>query len=286
MANLKKIHQDLEIISTIGLIANVYQETAHLKMVEIRQNVLKTREFLNELTRIYNFIKKSYFSSQKQTNKKGVREKSSFIAKKQKGVLIFLSVNEIFYGTLILDIWKKIQEYLKKNKNDLVVVGRIGKYLAEGSGLGHKMMYFELNDENPEKETIKNIVELIKNYEKITVFHGKFETVIEQNPAMIDISGGVFLEEEIEGVKKYLFEPSPEAVLGFFETEIVSALFNQTILEHRLARYAARMMSMYQATENAKKMKKGLEETERNLKWQTEDKKQLETFSSFKFWQT
>ena len=47
------------------------------------------------------------------------------------------------------------------------MVGRIGKYLAEGSGFGHKLMYFELNDEKPEKEAIKDIAEFIKNYEKV-----------------------------------------------------------------------------------------------------------------------
>ena len=52
MATLKKINQELETVSIINLIANIYQEIAHLRMTEIRQRVIKTREFLEELARV------------------------------------------------------------------------------------------------------------------------------------------------------------------------------------------------------------------------------------------
>ena len=137
-----------------------------------------------------------------------------------------------------------------------MVVGRVGKSLAENYRLGHKIFYFELNDEKPEEEIIKEIIEFVKRYEKIIVFHGKFETILNQNPAITDVSGGVSPGERTDEIKNYLFEPSPEAVLEFFETEIVGNLFSQTILEHSLAKYTARMMAMYQATENIKQSKK------------------------------
>ena len=279
MASLKKIKNDLETISKIFLIASIYQEIAHLRMVEIRQAVLKIREFLDGLNRVYHLAKRSFFASLEKKS-----EGIPYILQKQGEVAVFLSANEFFYGTLILDIWQEIQEYLKEKEAALMVVGKMGKYLVEASGLRLKIFYFELDDEKPEREKIKEIVEFVKNYKKIVVFHGKFETVLSQNAVMTDISGGITLEEKIGEVKNYLFEPSPETVLEFFETEIVFALFNQTILEHRLARYAARMMAMYQATENAKKIKKEVEKNKKKLEQQISDKKQIEIFSGFKLW--
>ncbi len=279
MASLKKNKNDLETISQISLITSIYQEIAHLRMVEIRQAVLKIREFLDGLDRVYHLAKRSFFAS---LGKKS--EGIPYISKKQGEVAVFLSANEFFYGSLISDIWQKIQEYLKEREADLVVVGRMGKYLAEASGLGMKIFYFELDDEKPERERVKGIAELVKNYKKIVVFHGKFETVLSQNAVMTDISGGITFEEKISEIKNYLFEPSPETVLEFFETETVSALFNQTILEHRLARYATRMMAMYQATKNTKKIKKGVEKNKKKLEQQILDKKQIEIFSGFKLW--
>jgi len=73
-------------------------------------------------------------------------------------------------------------------------------------------------------------------------------------------------------------------VLEFFETEIVGNLFNQAILEHSLAKNTARMIAMYQATENIKQSKKELEKNKRKLEWQASDKKQIEIFSGFKLW--
>src|SRR5690606_25386008 len=49
-----------------------------------------------------------------------------------------------------------------------------------------------------------------------------------------------------------LFEPSMEEVLNFFETTILKTIMKQKVHESMLSRYAARMVAMDVATENAK----------------------------------
>jgi F-type H+-transporting ATPase subunit gamma len=280
MPTLKEIKENLEMISIIKNIASTYQEIANLRMKQIREKVLKNRELFRELFNTYQRIKSDYLSSLKKGRIR--KEKISFRRPKKEKVIVFSSANQFFYGALILDTWKEVQKYLEKNKADLAVVGRIGKYLAEGSGFGHKMFYFELNDVKPEEARIGKILEFIKNYKKIIVFHGRYEKVLSQKPVMNEISGKLPFEEKFEKVHPYLFEPSPEAVLEFFETEIIAALFNQTILEHQLARYASRVMAMYQATENAKNSRQKLSIVENKLKRQKLNKKQIELFGSVK----
>lgn len=280
MPTLKEIKENLETISTIKNIVRAYQEIANLRMKLIREKVLKNREFFKKLSDTYQRIKSAYLFSLK---KGWVRKrKTSFLQPKKKSVVIFLSANKFFYGTLILDIWQKIQEYLKEKGADLAVVGRIGKYLAERGGFGHKMFYFELDDEKPETERIEAIIEFVKNYKEIIVFQGRYETVLSQSVVMSKISGGLPLKEKVEKVKTYLFEPSAEAVLEFFEREIIATLFNQTILEHQLARYASRVIAMYQATENAKNLEKKLKLIENKLARQRLNKRQTEFFGSVK----
>ncbi len=280
MPTLKEIRKNLEMISIIKNIASTYQEIANLRMKQIREKVLKNRESFRELLNTYQRIKSAYlFSLKKGWIRK---EKISFRRAEKERLVVFLSANQFFYGALILDIWKEIQKYLEKNKADLAVVGRTGKYLAEGSGFGHKMFYFELNDVKPEEERIGEILDFIKNYKKIIVSHGRYEKVLSQKPIMSEISGKLPFEEKFEKVHPYLFEPSPEAVLEFFETEIIGVLFNQTILEHQLARYASRVMAMYQATENTKNLEQKLSTAENKLKRQKLNKKQIELFSSIK----
>jgi len=276
MPILKKIKEDLKAVSNIETITRTYQEIANLRMNEIRQKVLNNREFIEELSQVYTLAKKAYLVL--------LKKEKPFIKPKRERVVVFLSGNERFYGTLFSDIWRELLNYLAKNKADLAVVGRMGKYLAERSGFGHKMFYFELNDDKPEKNRLREIIDFIKNYEEIIIFHGRFQTILSQKVVQSNISGGVTLEEELEEVKSYLFEPSPEAVLEFFETELLSAFFNQTILEHRLSKYATRMVAMYQATENAKKRERKLKIEQKKIERQLLNRKQIELFSGSQLW--
>mgnify|MGYP000468678276 CR=1 FL=1 len=289
MPTLKQIKEDLEATSTIKTITSIYQEIAYLRMNQIRRGVLSNREFIEELSRVYNQIKKSYINSLKKKGrlKKEELKKISFIKRNKRRIAVFLSSNQFFYGTLILDIWHNLLNYLNDSKADLAVVGKTGRYLAERGGFEGKIFYFELDDDNPRKEQMKKIMDFIKNYEEIIVFHGKFSTAISQKPVQDNISGGITLEleKELGKVKNYLFEPSPEDILEFFETELISAFFNQAVLEHRLSRYAARMVAMYQATENAKEIKRKLKIKQKKLERQLSNKKQIELFAGFQLWE-
>jgi F-type H+-transporting ATPase subunit gamma len=281
MASIKEIKENLETVSRIKNIASTYQDIANLRMNQIRENVLKNREFFNELLNTYQKIRSAYFLP--LTEKK--KEKTVFREAKKEKIVLFLSADQLFYGTLIIDIWKQVQKYLEQNKTNLAVVGKTGKRLAENSGLGHKMFYFQLNDVKPEKERLAGILDFIKNYKKIIVFHGKYEKVLSQKPAISEISGELPWQEEKAKTKpkiieSYIFEPSAEKILDFFEKEIIAVLFNQTILEHQLARYASRVIAMHQANENAKKEQEKLLKSEFKLRNQKQNKKQVEFFNS------
>jgi len=279
MPTIKEIEKNLERIETIKNLTNIYHQIANLRMKKVREEVLRNRKFFEELLSCYQRIKTAYLFFLKE---KKIKERKILLLKgKREKVIIFLSANHFFYGTLILDIWSKILSYLKENKADLIVVGRVGKYLAERSGFGHKMFYFELDDEKPEKENITGIIEFAKDYKKILVFYGRYKTVLTQEPTMSEISELPF-EEKGGEIKKYLFEPSPEAVLEFFEREIVVTLFNQCLLEHQLARYASRMIAMYRARENAKNLREKMETIRNKLLRQKSNKEQIELFTKIK----
>lgn len=282
MAILREIKENLKAIANIEAVTRTYQEIANLRMNKIRREVLDNRDLADELSRVYILAKKAYAVQFK--NKKLTKARESFMKRKKQRVVVFLSCNERFHGTLVLDIWKELLNFLTENKADLAIAGRIGKYLAERSGFGHKMFYFELDDDEPEREKVKGIIEFIKNYEEIIIFHGRFQTILSQKVVQSNISGGAVQEKELSKIKNYLFEPSPEAVLDFFETELMSAFFNQTILEHRLSKYATRMIAMHQATESAKERKKELETEQKKITRQLLNKEQIEMFSGFQLW--
>ena len=277
MAILKEIKENLKAISNIETITRVYQEIANLRMNKIRQKVLTNREFINQLSQVYSLTKRAYLAQFRKG--KVTKTQQFFLKSKRPRVVVFLSCNERFYGTLILDICKEVLNYLTENKATLVVVGKMGRYLIERESPGKKIVYFELDDDKPKAKELRDIIEFIKNYQEIIVFHGSFQTILTQKVTQSNISGEIIVEKELEKVKTYLFEPSPEAVLGFFETELKSAFFNQTVLEHQLSKYATRMIAMYRATENARKQKRKLIIQQKKLERQLLNKRQIELFN-------
>ena len=110
MPTLKEIKANLETVSTLGMVTGIYQSIAQLRMNHIREEVLKTRQFLEGLVIVYGLAKKSYLAS---VSKKGGEKLDKFLSKRKKGqVLIFLSTNEFLYGPLILELWRNIKNYL------------------------------------------------------------------------------------------------------------------------------------------------------------------------------
>jgi F-type H+-transporting ATPase subunit gamma len=282
MATLKSIKEELKIISAIKELAESYQEIASLKVNKIKNEVLKNREFFKEIIELYKRIK----SAKKDLVSKSLKEKKDLA---EKTAIVVISANHFFYGPLLLNIWNEAKNYFTKideQKRDIIIVGRIAKYYAEREKLGHKIFYFEISDDNPEEKKLIELIEFITNYKKIIVFHGKYEGAINQKVEITEIAAESILKKEGAPRKhkeekiSYIFEPSKEEIIDFFEAEIVATIFNQTILEHQLARYASRVISMYQSIENAKKTEKMLSLTKNKVEREILNKKQSELFAN------
>lgn len=287
MDTLKKVKEDLETVNLISTITSVYCEIAKMRMNQIRSWVLKNREFLQEIAKIYQKTKLAYFSFLKKGKilKEGKDlEKITFLKKIPKTAIIFLSANQPFYGKLIYEIWSVLSDFLEAKGIELIVVGKIGRDLVLRFDPSKKFSFFELDDDKPKKEEVEKIVEFAKRFQRVIVFHGKFESPIRQSVTVSEISGIFPTLEKIEKAKEYLFEPSPEEIFEFFETEIFTRLFHQTIFEHQLAKFAARVIAMYEATEKSKKEKEKLQMKKIKIQKDIMNKKQINLFLGHSLW--
>lgn len=275
MAVIQEIRKKTKIVFLLEKVAMAYQEVSKYEMNKIREITLKNREFIEELLKVYAEAKRAFLFEVKEEGK-------TIPSPLKRRVVVFLSANARFYGGLVLEIWKKVKEFLEKEKGDLVVIGEVGKYLVQQSDFKDKFYYFNLDDEKAKEKEIKEIVNFLKDYAEIKVFHGKFKTILTQEIIFTDISGET--KEEKGETFGYLFEPSGEAVLDFFKRELISAFFYQSFLEHKLSRHATRMVQMYKATKKAKEKREMLKKEERKLKWQLIDKKQQEVNILSQLW--
>ncbi|OGM58816.1 hypothetical protein A2955_03430 [Candidatus Woesebacteria bacterium RIFCSPLOWO2_01_FULL_37_19] len=286
MYSRKEFTENINAATSIKSITTIYQEIASLRMNQLKDKVARTSAFLDGVAEIYNHAKSAYIDIIKsQTVKKDKAYKElKFIKRNGKTVLVFLSANEHLYGELILNVWDKFREDKRQTGLDGVVVGTFGKYLVKNeSGLDDNVKYFDLDDDKPGQDQINKILDYISKYEQIFVYYGRLITVLNQSPTKEQISGGATLEQKVAS-KKYLFEPSPQKILEFFETEIISALFNQKVFDHQLSRFASRMVAMDQATENANEIIKKLDRQYKTIKRRVLNKKQQDVFSGILLW--
>jgi F0F1-type ATP synthase gamma subunit len=83
---------------------------------------------------------------------------------------------------------------------------------------------------------------------------------------------------------KYVFEPSLEKVMAFFEQQISGSIFEQTVYESQLAKFSSRMVSLDKATETIEsKLKQMILQKER-IKHQTINKEQNQRLASMGLW--
>jgi len=276
VANLHKIKKNLKAVSAIKAITATYREISQKEMKDIREKALRNREFIEKLSKMCTVARKSYLLEKEENGEDTVKGK-------KKTVSIFFSANSKFYGALVLAVWRDIPEFMKTTDNDLLIIGEVGKRLVEKNNPDKKFSYFQLDDERPSKEELKAIIDFIKKYDRIIAFHGRFKTILNQETGRTNISAESGDEEE-EDVPSYLFEPSPEDILKFFEKELIAAFFNQAFLEHRLSRHATRMVAMHRAEENAKERREKLTREIKKIEKRTMDKKQLEIIIPYHLW--
>lgn len=293
MEQSKQIKEELVITKSMKMLTNAYQEHALEQINIARYSVLASRDFAIELTDIFSNVRTSY---QNLIEKMIERDKKKLEAlrksmKNGKEVLVLVSANNKLYGEIIPKICRLFLEKAQASDADLVIIGRDGKNFVLQAGLKRPYKYFEIPDTGITQESIKPLTAYLVPYENVTLYCGRFNNVISQEAIAASITGDQPLPDEIQTKDKdhkndsmFLFEPSIEYVMDFFETQIFSIILSQTISEAQLARFGSRIKAMETAHDNMEKLLEQLYKRERRMKGMEGNKKQLELLSGRRLW--
>jgi len=295
MAQKNIILEELEALNSLKDLAQSYEEIAVIRMQKIKDTVLKTRDFLSDLSDVYVDLKASYLREVKELlakRKQGDKTILPIIQKNGKTLLVYLSSNGRLYGSVTQKTFRLFIHDLKKpeyESADLLIIGNAGKEMYESSGTGKAFQYFELPDTNVNMNQIKGLMKKFLPYEKVYIYYGKFGNVVSQNPLATSISGNEIFEREttmqLAREDRFIFEPNLEKMLHFFETQVMANLFGQTLLENQLARHASRVNAMEEALVHIEEESKKLHRIETRIKHQIQNRKQLETISGLALWE-
>lgn len=280
----RQLKDEISINSQLKLMTQAYQEHAITQINLARYSVVSSRAFMEELSEVFSNVKTSYEIYLKAIGKKGQKKLQEKLEKNGREVLILLSANGKFYGDLVTKVGRTFIEAAKTKDADLVIVGTEGKKLFEESRINKPFDFFQIPDTSITIEMLRPLIVKIIQYKKATIFYGRFDNIITQEPTSGSLTGDMPKAQEKKGETNFIFEPSVENIMEFFESQIFSMLLNQTVSEGKLARFASRIKAMEFAQNNLEKQLEQLIGTQRRLKSMTINKKQIQLFAGQALW--
>lgn len=295
MKTKKQTEIEIVSLSSLGGIIETYKEIAATRITRTKNSVVKSHNFLDEINGVYEQVKASYKHQLEALAKKAKSKdasKLSFIKNNGRTVHLFLSSNTGLYGDIVartFDLFAQNTLNVDKTNTDVAVVGRLGLYLVQEADFPPPYFYFDFPDQKVDEKKLGEIALFLLQYEKVIVYYQEFKTLVKQTPIATDISGNELEVKQIfqttkQASVKYLFEPSLEKVLEFFEKEIFASIFEQTIRDSQLAKFASRLITLDAASENIRKNLRGAIFENIRLRHREKNKKQSQTFSSMSLW--
>ena len=283
MAYKKEIEQEIIQVSSFKVLTEVYGEIAATRMKKIRGFVLKNRDFLASIESIFRDSLASYAKKLSDLVRRGkIKEggKVTFLAHNGKVVAVLISANTGFYGEVVEETFKKFIEDFRKEDIEATIIGKVGRSLFLEQEAKRPYTYFDLPDYGYNETVLSEVIKHLVQYDEIRVYYGKYQSVVTQKPTAFSISAGTPISGAVEEPKvAYIFEPTVEKILMFFETQIFASLFDQSIRESQLAKFASRILAMDRASQNIDKRLKSLDLEKLKLSHRSLDKKQLNSLA-------
>lgn len=265
MQTLKNLNQDQKSLVEMKGLVEIYEEIAAGHMQKIRADIVTSREFYDGLAKLSEEVGADF------TNLRVVSNKPT--------VVVFISANAGMFGDIVNKIFFQFVEFVRGNPYDVLVVGKWGEEMMRefAPDIVHK--YVELADDKVDLEVLSHLMYDLFAYGKIIVYYGKFDSVVNQTPTSATISGQMLPANRPKKVEnkslRFLYEPTLERISEVFGNEIYASVFEQTLRESQLAKYASRLMHLDSALDRIDDTITDVVGAKRRVRKRLNDKKQL-----------
>ncbi len=257
MANLRDIRRRIKSVKNTAQITRAMQLVAAAKMKKAQDQALAGRDYSKQLNGVLQDISE------------GFSETTHPLLERREGgreLVLVISTDKGLCGAINTNLGKIVRSQTSASA-DFVTVGRKLRIMMEKLGR-NVIADFTVKDPVPlaDARAIASLLSkqfLDGTYDKVSVAYTRFVNTISQQPEVVQLlpvvppttSDGATV---VTDTADFLFEPSPEAVLGAILPLYINFRVFQTLLEARASEHSARMVAMKAATDNAKKFIKEL----------------------------
>lgn len=273
MSVIGELQENLEALQTAGFVTTMLRDISATKLQAIRAAFDMNSLFYREMHQIDALVQ-TYALRHSLANKKEAAE--------EKQIFLALTSNRRFYGTINREIAARLLGRMEKDSNSAyLMIGQTGKQILEFTDYASKCGYWQFEDEEPTKQEILELINILSEYNSIYVFYPTYINPFRQEVTLIDITH----KAEPEFVEKveidYIFEPDIDELISFFETQVRLILFNRVLLETKLAQTGARLTRMQRARDQAEDLVKEQRAAIHKEVMAIQNKRLLETFAGF-----
>jgi len=252
MRRPQEIIKELEDIETMVMLTDVFKSIASIRISQIKNQVLQSKQFFDELWYIYSQIR---VGNEFQFGRAVSFAQSDMI---DKELFIVITAEGGFSGDIDQKLINWMLEYFNPEKQDIIVIGRHGVVQLAQQGVKIKK-YYKL----PEKDhniNVTPIINEVQRYRDTTAYYQTYVSLMVQDVKRIGLQSAVKelggdADTEDKGIiteENYIFEPSTEHVIDHLERSMLNIALGQVILESKLAQHASRFKAMSAATDRAK----------------------------------
>lgn len=277
MQRLNELVAAEESMSTLVELTSAFEGIASMRIAQIKDQVLQSSKFFNQLWNIYSQIKvNDSFSF-------GRSEQTDVIPKQ---LFIIITAEGGFSGDIDQRLVRLMLKEYDPAEVDIIVIGYHGAQQLSQRNVTYKK-YYQLpkQDHNINVTPITNEV---KRYKSTKVFYQEYLTLMSQDVKSIELTTALFNREVDDNSKDiineatYIFEPSAIEVAVHLENTMTQIVLSQLIFESKLAQYASRFKAMSVAHEKADDTKDGLHLDYNRAKRAIKDERLKETINSLK----
>jgi ATP synthase F1 gamma subunit len=242
-------------MGTLVELTSVFEGIASMRIAQIKNQVLQSTIFFNELWSIYTQLRvDSLFSFGRGDENKVVVDKELFI---------IITAEGGFSGDIDQKLVQMMLKDYSKDKQDIIVIGHHGAVQLAQRGVEYKK-YFKL----PNKDQNINVMPIIREVQKYratAMYYQEYVSLMEQEVKRIELSMAVQekgkaseTSEDIISEETYIFEPTAYTVAAHLERSMMQIAVSQLILNSKLAQYASRFRAMSASHQRASEQRSDL----------------------------
>lgn len=247
MSRLSDIEKEKMAMATMVELASVFEGIASMRIARIKNQVLQSTQFFNDLWNIYTQLRVDSLFRYGRGKREDVIDKELYIIVTAEGG---------FSGDIDQKLIRLMLKDYDPNKNDIIVVGHHGAIQLAQKGIKYKK-YFRL----PAKDLDINVTPIIKyvqQYKKTYMYYQEYVSLMVQDVRRIELSTAVAEigdkakeSDDVISEVTYIFEPSTFAVVDYLERSMLQIAVSQLILNSKLAQYASRFRAMSASHQSA-----------------------------------